>query len=88
MKALVPLYVALIACLPGLAASLSGAHLPPQAAALMSFLFTPVAAWPSHWTPLGPAIRYSYCWRARDCSNSAIPQDVLVVQLRRTSVTE
>ena len=36
MKALVPLYVALTACLPGLFFSLAGAHLPPQTAALVS----------------------------------------------------
>jgi cation:H+ antiporter len=36
MKALVPLYLALAACLPGLVASLTGLPMPPQAAALTS----------------------------------------------------
>ena len=36
MKALVPLYLALAACLPGLVASLTGFPMPPQAAALTS----------------------------------------------------
>ncbi|MGE4539593.1 MAG: sodium:calcium antiporter [Desulfovibrio sp.] len=36
MKALIPLYLALIACLPGLAASLAGVHLPPQTATIVA----------------------------------------------------
>ncbi|MFU2210269.1 sodium:calcium antiporter [Solidesulfovibrio sp. C21] len=36
MRALVPLYFALIACLPGLAASLAGVHLSPQTTALVA----------------------------------------------------